>query len=154
MLPLPDDASHGWLSISGLAMGKVDEKTPGADARRAAQTHWLAARRAFLADDPEAFNAASASLFETLCEQGSEAESYPSLGLLRLEVLYNNVKPFRVAWVLMLATLVALATYYAFARQSLYGSRMGRLCGGHRRDARRLCRAHAHRQPRTGDEHV
>jgi len=76
----------------------------------AAAPAWFTMKRAFVANDPQAFAKASITLRDTLNKLPTAFR--PDRALIDVELKYNRVHPFRIAWQVMLvgAILFALAT--------------------------------------------
>lgn len=75
-------------------------------------------RDAFRAGDSAAFLAAAATLRDTLAAQSPQF--HPPAWRLQLEVLYQKIHPFRLAWILYLAAGITLAVTSLRARRAGY----------------------------------
>ncbi len=102
-IPSPDDPL-GPARAVGAASPHGGEATSAA-----AGEAWKALREAFAEDDAEAFSAAAEQLAEEL--EKLPAAYRPDADRIALELSYNKLRPFRIAWIVMLlgAALAAAA---------------------------------------------
>jgi len=92
-IPDPNDALGAWRAIVSLRRKTSD----GADPVR---TAWADLKKPFLADDGPAFTAASDRLAAAL--QALPAAHRPDPRVIETELRYNEVRPYRLAWIIML----------------------------------------------------
>ncbi len=90
---------------------KWDDKSDPDGRLRKAKDELQKARAAYVAKSAGSFNTASANFIATLRDAGPELGAYPSIEMIDLEVTYNHLAPFRVAWLCMLVALLAAAAY-------------------------------------------
>ena len=100
VLPIQGDEHQDWLSIADLLRSRYDDATDPTGALRKAKQHFLAARDAYLANAPEAFDSATADFVAAVAEFGPQLGPYPAEKTVELEVAYNDWVPFRFAWIL------------------------------------------------------
>jgi ABC-type transport system involved in cytochrome c biogenesis permease subunit len=99
-VPNPEDALGPWQPVSWFLQGRSEEL-------KSLQDAWLALQGAFLADNPEAFDRASGQLIASL--ERLPAAHRPSQERIAIELGYNRLKPFRIAWLIMAAGAVLAA---------------------------------------------
>jgi cytochrome c-type biogenesis protein CcsB len=99
-------------------MTEWDDKSDPTGLMRQARQQFQAARAAYLRNSGPDFNRASAAFRGAVGQLGPQLGAYPSLSKIRLEVVYNHVAPFRIAWILtavsFLSLLLSLATRWEF----------------------------------------
>ncbi|MHC4799615.1 MAG: cytochrome c biogenesis protein, partial [Planctomycetota bacterium] len=92
LIPDPHDALKAWQPIT-LSI----EKKP--DNNQQIKAAWLELSKAFLTDDGAAFNSASDQLLSAL--QSLPAAYRPQPERIDIELRYNRLRPFRLAWMVM-----------------------------------------------------
>jgi ABC-type transport system involved in cytochrome c biogenesis permease subunit len=110
-IPDPDDIVGAWRFIES-APTEVED---GSETTTAVQTAWEALSEAFLKDDSAAFSAATDRLFLEL--ERLPAAHRPKPELIRLELRYNKLRPFRTAWLVMLGGAVLSAVAMVVRRR-------------------------------------
>jgi len=121
LVPDPADPKGAWFSITDL------EKDTGEGSRR---IRLLAASlvQAYRGGDRLDAERAASALGSRL-RQVAPA-SYPSDGVLRLEVRYNHLKPFRIAWLLYLTGFLVLLASFPLRASPLAWTGIAALIGG------------------------
>jgi ABC-type transport system involved in cytochrome c biogenesis permease subunit len=100
-IPDPDDAIEPWRLIAPRSRGP-------AQVPPTVRAAWASLREAFLADDAAPFDAASTQLVKTLA--ALPVAHRPDPRLIATELHYNRLRPFRLAWMVMVAgAVLALA---------------------------------------------
>lgn len=92
LVPHPADANAAWRGADSL------EGSAGAGPAEA-RAAWMALGGAFLSDDAAAFEEAAEELIETLATL--PAAYRPTAEIVAVELRYNALRPFRVAWWVM-----------------------------------------------------
>ena len=92
VIPDPIDALGAWHAI-GPAEPERQENTQ-------AEPAWMAMREAFLDDDAAAFSTAADRLITAL--DAMPAAHRPTPSLIATELHANSLRPFRLAWIIML----------------------------------------------------
>ncbi len=105
-LPHPTDAQGAWTSI-GPAFGQAAQGT-------STQQAWLQLKQAFSSDDATAFTQASKQLIAQL--QTLPAAYHPSAEKIAVELHYNQLQPYQLSWMIMLAATM-LATLAMWVRK-------------------------------------
>lgn len=111
LIPVKGDEDEAWISLAELMRRTFSDETDPAGDFRAAQEQFLAARKAFLDKDADAFNKASAEFIATLRRLGPTQGNYPDQSTISLEVHYNHWTPFRLAWIFTLVAAAAMILY-------------------------------------------
>jgi len=106
LLPNPSDSTAAWAPIAEHAAGE-ESMSPLAAA-------WSSLRDAFLRDDAAAFAAASKELVAQA--HALPAAFRPSAKMIDLEIRYNQLQPYSLAWKVMLGA-AALAGAAAMLRR-------------------------------------
>ncbi len=126
MVPGAKADNGTWLSVGELLLVKFDDSSDPQGSYRRAQNLLWQARAAFRGGDAKNFNLASEELATVLRTIGSPSQTYPSEFKINLEVAYNHLEPFRVAWILMmlaaLAMLIHLARHWKMFYWCAFGS--------------------------------
>ena len=100
-VPDPGDALGAWRSVAWFTQVDAEELRP-------VRAAWESLRGAFQADDRAAFDHAAGELAGAL--EALPAAHRPPPQLLATELRYNELRPFRKAWVIMiLGTVLAAA---------------------------------------------
>jgi ABC-type transport system involved in cytochrome c biogenesis permease subunit len=109
LIPSPDSVIAPWQPIGALGTADTRQAT-------AVQVAWASLRSAFLADDAQAFTAASEQL--ALALAALPAGYRPTAEQLDRELHYNRLQPYRRAWLTLLAAtgLTLAATLLALSR--------------------------------------
>ena len=92
LLPHAESVGGAWRPILPPALGAAHAPAAVTDA-------WDALRRAFLADDDAAFAGATQNLTDALA--GLPAAHRPSDSAIAVELRYNRLRPFHIAWLLL-----------------------------------------------------
>ncbi|MBN2580986.1 MAG: cytochrome c biogenesis protein CcsA [Pirellulales bacterium] len=100
LVPLPGGALRQWMSVSRLLRTEFTDADDPSGRLRKAQTEFRRIQAAFQSQNATDFNSASAALFGVLEELGGQVKDYPSATVIALEVDYNRLTPFRIAWIL------------------------------------------------------
>ena len=104
-IPHPKDPLGYWFHVQ-VSTEQIEDGEFKA-AVEAARSRWGDLRKAFLADDVDAFESASEELAEAL--EAVPAAHRPDPELIATELHYNQLRPFRVAWIIMAAAAVLAA---------------------------------------------
>jgi ABC-type transport system involved in cytochrome c biogenesis permease subunit len=110
LIPDPEELAGAWRPIVLPATndsGKMDRT----------QAAWAALRDAFLADDAVAFASASKDLTAAL--EALPAAHRPGPRLIKTELRYNRLQPFRTAWIVMVIGALLAAVAMFIRRRSL-----------------------------------
>ena len=99
IVPHPSDATAAWFSIADL------DKIEAAPVQRI-KTLTAALVVAYKDGDRESVQASALALNKRLAELAPD--TYPAAKILRTEVHYNKLKPFRLSWILYLFGFLAL----------------------------------------------
>jgi ABC-type transport system involved in cytochrome c biogenesis permease subunit len=100
IVPSPDDATDRWTTPF-LAGQMYDKQTAAA-----VLSHFKRMSTAYLLEQPAEFSIASAELREML--RRLAPEHYPASAAINREVHYNQLHPFRIAWIFYLASFFFL----------------------------------------------
>lgn len=115
LLPNPDGLTKDWLSL--VALGDQSVALPytkeQADKLTEAIKKMLGG---FVEKDPARWNSATLE-FAGLLRNDLANGQYPSVAELKRESHYNNLHPFRMAWILYLVAFVALLFYNTSGNQ-------------------------------------
>jgi cytochrome c-type biogenesis protein CcsB len=111
VVPVPAGENGAWLSIADLGQAGRSE----ALRRSREATGELVA--AYARGDRTALPGLAESLRASLAEAGGAA--YPERGHLQREVLYNQAKPFRLAWLLFLPAFLSLLASFPLRSRAL-----------------------------------
>lgn len=106
-VPDPDHLTGAWGPILPSARGTADSVSAA----------WTALREAFLADDAAAFASASQELITAL--EVLPAAHRPDQRLIATELHYNALRPFRLAWMMMIAGAL-LAAWAMLVREKWF----------------------------------
>jgi hypothetical protein len=106
IVPQPDDPKATWLSLADLT------SAPGPQVQRV-RTLLTALVLAYRDGDRSGVRSAGAALARRLAE--SARTVYPSARNLGIEVHYNSLKPYRLAWLLYLAGFLVLLSSFPLA---------------------------------------
>ena len=103
LIPDPEDVIAAWIPLISMHTQVSPEHAQLVE-------HWNAVRDAFLADDAPAFDDASTALAQAL--SALPAAYRPDAEKMAFELHYNDLQPFRRAWMALAigAVLSALAT--------------------------------------------
>ncbi len=108
-IPDPDDVVGTWRPVPpALPVGVSSDM-------QAVHEAWKALGDAFVRDDAAAFSAAASRLASQLEELPAAHRPDPSL--LRVELRYNRIRPFRSAWIVLLTGAVLAAAAIAVRRR-------------------------------------
>jgi ABC-type transport system involved in cytochrome c biogenesis permease subunit len=110
IIPRPDDPKAAWYSLADLDKPEVPQAQ-----RVGALTRALVA--AYREGDPSGAETAGKALAARLAEIAPG--SYPAAKDLAIEVHYNRLKPFRLAWVFYLLGFLALGASLPLASNAL-----------------------------------
>jgi len=103
-VPQPADPLEDWLSVAWVLGNKSPEVEP-------IRMAWLALKKAFEDDDGAAFSDASDQLAAALATL--PAQHRPSAKVIATELRYNDLEPFRLAWMIMaLGTFLSLIALF------------------------------------------
>jgi ABC-type transport system involved in cytochrome c biogenesis permease subunit len=80
---------------------------------RQARQQFQAVRAAYLRNSAPDFNQASAAFRGAVAQLGPQLGAYPRSSKIRLEVVYNHVAPFRIAWILTAVSFLSLLLSWA-----------------------------------------
>jgi cytochrome c-type biogenesis protein CcsB len=128
IIPNPPDPNAAWFSIADL--DKID--VPSVQLVKSLLVSLVVAYRdgdrATVASAASALNKRLAELSGPLAEQ--EPALYPSASKLRVEVQYNALKPFRLAWLLYLLGFLLLLSSFPLAARGVRWTAMGLVVAG------------------------
>jgi len=121
IVPPAADAEQAWTVV---------EKATGFDASvlENLKAAYAKFRSTFEAGDVEGFNEASAALHAALAGLGSPA--WPDEAVLKSEVFYNVIAPFRIGWVLCFLALAAGLVALPIRNKVLIGAGVALLLAG------------------------
>ncbi len=110
LVPTPGDPRGTWSSLADLSSGRVPQ---------AQRLEMLVAAlvTAYREGDRAGVQAAGAALGRRLAE--SAPGVYPSQRQLALELHYNSLQPYRIAWILYLAGLLLLLSSFPLASRAV-----------------------------------
>ena len=108
-IPDPDEVVGPWLPVPST------ESQDGSEATVAVREAWEALGEAFTNDDATAFSSAADRLSSELDKL--PAAHRPTLEIIRLELRYNRLRPFRTAWIVMLGGAVLAAAAIVVRRR-------------------------------------
>jgi cytochrome c-type biogenesis protein CcsB len=110
IVPTPGDPKGTWFSLADLGSGKLPQ---------AQRLELLVAAllTAYRDGDRPGVRASAAALGRRLAE--SAPGVYPSHRNLALELHYNSLKPYRIAWILYLVGLLLLLSSFPLASRAL-----------------------------------
>jgi len=108
LLPVADDRSGTWTSVSAIV--RAPETVP-----EAVRTAWEELRMAFTSSDSPMFTAASEKLKSALAAM--PAAYRPDPKIIAKELRYNTLRPYRTAWMAMVAATVLAALALAVRRK-------------------------------------
>jgi ABC-type transport system involved in cytochrome c biogenesis permease subunit len=121
IVPVHGDPRATWLSLADLA------QAPGVQEQRA-RTLVTALVLAYRDGDRDGVRAAAAALGRRLAE--SAPGVYPSARELGIEVHYNSLKPYRLAWLLYLLGFLSLLSSFPLASRAFGRLGMGLVIAG------------------------
>jgi ABC-type transport system involved in cytochrome c biogenesis permease subunit len=122
IVPSSSSVDARWLTIGELLVTKFDDVNDPDRNYRLAQDLLVQARTSFRGGDVAQFNSVSNEICAILRNIGSTNLSYPREFRTNLEVAYNQLSPFRYAWILMLLATVAMLMHLGSDWRSLYWS--------------------------------
>ncbi len=108
VLPKTTSSLQEWFSVNQLWNSHFDDESDPKGVLRGEQQSLRELHAAFKSGSPGQFNRATANFISRAISRGSELGLYPDLTRIDLELAYNQWKPFRVAWVLVLCALVSV----------------------------------------------
>ena len=150
-VPMPGTTGEKWISARRLLRDKFDDTTDPKGLIRKAQTQFLNAKKAFLANNAADFNSATKALLAVVREIGEPTKDYPTEGIIKIEVAYNRWAPFRFAWICCAAALVLSLTSIFTGRRTIYRIALTLFTAGFDRGSRRLYDANHNFRPRRCD---
>jgi ABC-type transport system involved in cytochrome c biogenesis permease subunit len=100
-----------WILVQGLA-----ERTQSPDVKAAFEK----VQDTRKAGEPNGFEHESQDFFQTANQSGAEFASYPGVSTLQLEMTFNRTEPFKWAWIVMIAGVIALLTSMALNSRPFY----------------------------------
>jgi len=118
---LPDGRkSQNWLALPLLL-----SLTDPADAEKAQpiKTAWTGMLEAYKADNTAAFSTAAGQFMDSF--RNLAGDDYVNVSRINREVLYNQFKPFRWAWIFYFVTLIALVAALMTTKRAAYWLAMG-----------------------------
>jgi cytochrome c-type biogenesis protein CcsB len=121
IVPHPTDPKAAWFSLADL--DQID-----APAIQRVRTLTAALVVAYKDGNPAVVEASGAALAKRLAELSPEI--YPSEKVLKTEVRYNRVKPFRLAWILYLLGFLALIASFPLVSARVAGMGMAAIVAG------------------------
>jgi cytochrome c-type biogenesis protein CcsB len=108
ILPIAGSTTKDWISVAHLLLTPFDNDNDPAGHYRYVQDLLRQAWQAYRQDDAEALNRIAAALKDAVRLRGPELGEYPTSGQMDLEIAFNDWVPFRYAWILMLASALAM----------------------------------------------
>ena len=130
VVPIQGGEDEPWVPLSELVSAAWDEKSDPTGLIRQARQQFQAVRTAYLAGSAAGFNQASAAFCDALRQLGPQLGSYPTPSTIRLEVAYNHVAPFRLAWILTLLSFVCLLLSLGTRWKPFYPAAWASFIGG------------------------
>ncbi|HTC21979.1 MAG TPA: cytochrome c biogenesis protein CcsA [bacterium] len=128
LIPVADDKTQKWGTMGDLNRAYQTNKSSIPDAAMAVLEAFAGVLSSYDKQDAAKFLAESNGLSQILAQIGGD--HYADVGKMRLEVLFNALKPFRWAWIIHLAAAVLIG--FSFSTQSPKVSgwifRLGFLC--------------------------
>ena len=106
IVPMPGMAGEQWISAHRLMSDKFDDSSDPKGQIRKAQEQFKKAKQAFLANNAADFKSATEALLAVAREIGEPTGSYPTQNIIGVEVAYNRIAPFRIAWICCAAAFV------------------------------------------------
>ena len=120
ILPVKGSKVQQWVPVARLMQTKWDDKDDPTGQIRKAREELQKARAAYLANNAETFNEASAHFMAALRGVGPQLGNYPSSEIIDWEVAYNHWVPFRIAWVFTLLALLGALLSWASRWRPFY----------------------------------
>ncbi len=120
LIPVQGSKDQQWISVYDLFGRRFLQGSDSTTKINQARDLLLKLREAYRSDDAKAFNETSAEFIGLVRELGPQMGKYPDQATIDLEVLYNRVKPFRLAWVFSLAAFVCAVASMIWQRQAVY----------------------------------
>ncbi len=120
LIPVQGSKDQHWISVYDLFGRRFLQGSDSAVKINQARDLLLKVRDSYRSDDAKAFNETSAEFINLARELGPQMGNYPNQAKIDLEVLYNRVKPFRLAWVFSLAAFVCAVASMIWQRQAVY----------------------------------
>ena len=113
ILPIPEDSHQEWASLAGIVQSDYDDKTDPDGKLRNIKNCFQKARAAYLHKEDRAFNETSIAFLDAVMVLGRERGSYPTPEKIGLEVAYNQLALFSIAWILMsIATVIVVSNKF------------------------------------------
>lgn len=123
LAPTTDAARGDWLDLTTVVLSPWDKSRDPEGDRQRMQQAFVRLRDADLADDAEAWNAASLEFLQAVQDTRTHAGLAAWASRVRWEILYNRVTPIRAAWIAallgVLASLICRSVCPAWTRRIL-----------------------------------
>ncbi len=120
LIPVQGSKDQQWISVYDLLGRRYPQNADSAAKINEARDLLLKVREAYRSDNAKAFNEASAEFIKAVRQLGPQLGKYPDQSTIDLEVLYNRVKPFRLAWVFALAAFACAVASMFSQRKAVY----------------------------------
>lgn len=106
IIPLPNPATQKWASLGELQDAYKRDAAHMPAPLKTVLVSFAGVLKAYNAKDPSDFNAECQNLSQMLAQIGGKDE--PDLSRLSLEVQFNALKPFQIAWILHLVAFLLM----------------------------------------------
>jgi ABC-type transport system involved in cytochrome c biogenesis permease subunit len=128
LIPVVDEKTQKWGTLGELNRAYETNKSTVPDAAMAVLGAFAGVLSSYDKQDTGKFLAESNSLSQILAQIGGP--NYADVGKMRLEVLFNALKPFRWAWIIHLAAAVLIGFSFSTQSPNISGwiFRLGFLC--------------------------
>ena len=110
LIPMPDDRAGAWASVASLRAAESPVYMAAKDA-------WTHLEEAFIAHDGPAFQAAADELTETLAALPAVYRPVPQR--IATELRFNRLRPFHVAWRIMVGGAVLAVVALVLRRRAI-----------------------------------
>ena len=107
IVPIPDSKTQGWASIGDLYRAYQRDMQKMPEAGKAVLDGTAALLKAYVAHDAASFDQASSNLESLLAQIGGK--DYVDPFKIKIEVQFNALKPFLLAWIIHLLAALFIA---------------------------------------------
>ena len=125
VLPVKDSPDEHWMSVAELLGSEFDDRTDPTGGLRKIKEQFQQVRAAYLAGSPDAFREASTAFLAAVRELGPQLGPYPKPSTIDLEVAYNRLAPFSLAWGFGLIAFLCLLLSAVTLRKPLFLAGVG-----------------------------
>jgi cytochrome c-type biogenesis protein CcsB len=120
VFPVQDAKDESWKSVGHLISGTFTAQSDPSGELRGLQQMFVQLRESFLQQNAQAFNNRSRELLSGIQHFSQRSPDYPSEQIVALEVTYNRWQPFRISWIAMFVSVIAMLLYWCLRWKRSY----------------------------------